>query len=94
MTVSRPALVAAAIRAGLPRPQAVRAVSLVTGGIERALRARRAVRLNHFGTFSFRPSRRASMYDPRTGSRKPVRERFLLRFRPAPRFLRRLRFPR
>jgi len=90
MTVSRPALVTAAMRSGLARPRAVRAVVIITALIEQTLRRRRSVHLSHFGSFSFRPSRRAAMYDPRTGSWKPVRRGVLLRFRPARRFLRRL----
>jgi nucleoid DNA-binding protein len=79
------------MRLGLTRTEAIRAVAKLVGEIEVALRARRSVTIRHFGAFRFRQNRRAAMYDPRSKSTKRVRGGVLLRFRPAPRFARRLR---
>jgi len=91
VSTGRQQLNAALMKMGLTRTQAARALRALLGGIYERLAAREHVAIHGFGAFYFRQNHRALMWDPRSGTRREVKGRTLLRFRPSQELLELLR---
>lgn len=91
MKAGRRELVAAVAGLGLTRERSALAVKTIIESVTGAILADEAVSLRGFGSFHSRGSRRALMWDPRTGATRPVKPATLVRFRPCREFVEGLR---